>query len=308
MISTEQGSIALIPSMVKCLMKVEVIRMREDRPVTLTSYILDTPPEITWVRRPAVVICPGGGFNHVSNREAEPVASVFLSRGYHAFVLRYSNKSMGVSKVYPDVVYELANAILVIRRNADKWNIDPNRIAIVGFSAGGTVASLFSVNWHKDWLTKMVNAPKEMLKVSAAILAYPVVDFVAMHEMYMNKTIPQPAAGVLLEMASLAFGSSKFTVDDLREISATYHVDSNTPPTFIWTTADDDVVPIESIITYVNALARNKVPFEFHVFESGVHGLSLANRATASNQQQINPSVAKWVELALSWLERHIET
>ncbi|ABW02043.1 alpha/beta hydrolase [Caldivirga maquilingensis] len=287
-------------------MRIEVIRLRDDRPVTLTSYILDTSPEISWGRRPAIIICPGGGFVRTSDREAEPVASIFLSRGYHAFVLRYSTESMGVSKVYPDVVIELANAVVSIRRNADKWNIDPGRIAIIGFSAGGTVAALYSVNWHRDWLSKLVNAPKDTLKPSAVILAYPVVDFAVMNEVTKNNR-NTPAAGVLFKMMSLALGSGKFTEDDLRELSATYHVDENTPPTFIWTTADDDVVPVESIISYVNALARNKVPFEFHVFEKGVHGLSLADKTTASNPQHVNPPVAKWIELALSWLERHIE-
>lgn len=287
-------------------MRIDVIRLREDRPVTLTSYILDTPPEVAWKRRPAVIICPGGGFTFTSDREAEPVASIFLSKGYHSFVLRYSTESMGVSKVYPDVVVELANAVVTIRHNADKWGIDPSKIAILGFSAGGTVAALYSVNWHRDWLGKLVNAPKEVLKPSAVILAYPVVDFAVMNEVTKNNR-NTPAAGVLFKMMSLALGSSKFTEDDLRELSATYHVDENTPPTFIWTTADDEVVPVESVISYVNALARNKIPFEFHVFEKGIHGLSLADKTTASNPQQINPPVAKWIELALSWLERHLE-
>lgn len=106
-------------------MKIEVIRLREDRPVTLTTYILDTFPEIAWEKRPAVVICPGEAFLFTSDMEAEPVASVFLSKGYNAFVLRYTTASMGVKKVYPDVIYDLANAIVLIRRNAEKWNEDP---------------------------------------------------------------------------------------------------------------------------------------------------------------------------------------
>ena len=287
-------------------MKVEVFRIRDDRPVTLTSYVLDVPREVEWRRRPAVVICPGGGFTHVSDREAEPVASVFLSRGYHAFVLRYSNESMGVERVYPDIVYELANSITLIRRNADRWNVDADKLAILGFSAGGTVAALYSVNWHRDWLVNALRVPKDLLKPNALILAYPVVDFVAMYR-YAEANPNTPAAGVFYKMATLALGSGKFTIDDLKNISATYLVDSNAPPTFIWTTADDDVVPVETIIPYVEALARAKVPFEFHVFESGVHGLSLANKATASNPQQVNQPVSRWVELALSWLERHFE-
>lgn len=79
-------------------MKTEVIHLREDRPVTLTTYILDSSQEILWRKRPAVVICPGGAFLFTSDREAEPVALVFLAEGYHAFILRYTTASMGVKK------------------------------------------------------------------------------------------------------------------------------------------------------------------------------------------------------------------
>lgn len=191
----------------------------------------------------------------------------------------------------------------MIRQNAERWNIDPNKIVIVGFSAGGALASLYSVHWHREWLSSSMNVSKELLKPNAVILAYPGVDYVTMYEIFKNRS--GASTEMFLKSTSVTVGSEDISLEMLKEISAVNHVNSNTPPTFIWTTADDEYVPVESIITYVQALTQHKVPFEFHVFEKGGHGLSLADKTTAKIPEQINPSVAKWIKLALDWLERH---
>jgi acetyl esterase/lipase len=288
-------------------MKVDSIRLRDDRPVTLATYLLDLSPQIAWGKRPAVVICPGGGYMYTSDREAEPVATVFLSKGYHAFVLRYTTEDMSVKKVYPDALYDLAKAIALIRSRADEWGVERDKIALVGFSAGGHLAAMYSVQWHRGWLEKELGIPKEMLKLNAVILAYPAgLDFVTMYEVFKGRI--GRGVEVFRKMVSLLLGSSEegISVDKLREVSPITYVDSNTPPTFIWTTADDPIVPVESIIAYVYTLARNNVPFELHIFGHGVHGLSLSTRTTAKTLDQIDTRVAKWVDLALSWLEENV--
>ncbi|AJG41630.1 hypothetical protein TRQ7_09270 [Thermotoga sp. RQ7] len=285
-------------------MKVEVVNLRKDRPVVLTAYIVDSSQEISWKKRSAVVICPGGAFLFTSDREAEPVALKFLSKGYNAFVLRYTTASMGTEKVYPDVLYDLANAVVTIRKRAEDWNTDPEKVVIVGFSAGGALASLYSVMWHRKWLSETLNVSPDVLKPSAVILAYPGVDYVKMYEIF--KKSDGPASEMFFKSTITVLGTESFSVESLKEISATYHVDKNVPPTFIWTTSDDEYVPVESVITYVQALAQHGVPFEFHVFEKGGHGLSLADRTTARTSDQINPHVAKWIDLAFEWLEEHL--
>ncbi|MDK6028831.1 alpha/beta hydrolase [Ignisphaera sp. 4213-co] len=286
-------------------MKTEVIRLRDERPVTLATYVLDLSPQVSWERRPAVIVCPGGGLMYTSNREAEPVAAVFLSRGYHAFVLRYTTADMGVKKVYPDILYDLAKTVAIVRSKADEWGVDANKMVIVGFSAGGLLAAMYSTQWHRDWLAESLGVSKNLLKPNAVVLAYPAgLDFVTMYNIFRGGV--GPGAEVFHTMASLMLGSEEFTLEKLREISPVTYVDSNTPPTFIWTTADDSVVPVESILSYAHALAANKVPFELHVFASGVHGLSLADKTTARTSDQINPHVAKWIDLVLSWLQNHV--
>ncbi|MEM4512900.1 MAG: alpha/beta hydrolase [Ignisphaera sp.] len=287
-------------------MRFEVIKLRDDRPVKLYTYILDLSPQIAWGKRPAVIICPGGSFLYTSDREAEPVAMAFLSKGYHAFVLRYTTTDMGVKKVYPDIIYDLANALTLIRHNTNEWGIDPDKIAIIGFSAGGALAALYSVNWHRDWLSSSHNVSKENLKPNAVILAYPAaLDYITMYEALKKRS--GSAVEVFHRIISALLGAADIPVEKLKEVSAVYHVDQNTPPTFIWSTADDSIVPVESIITYVKALVEKGVPFELHIFDKGVHGLSLANRTTARNPEQINLYVSKWVELALNWLDKQFE-
>lgn len=285
-------------------MKVEIINLRKDRPVTLTSYILDTSPEIALKRRPAIIICPGGAFLYTSDREAEPVATRFLTKGYNAFVLRYTTASMGVKKVYPDVLYDLAKSISLIREKADEWSIAPDKIAILGFSAGGALAALYSVKWLEEWLSSSLKVSPEILRPSAVVLAYPGVDYVKMYEIFKN--LGGASAEMFFKSTATTIGTEEISYEILKEISAVSHVSENTPPTFVWTTADDKYVPVESVITYVQALAQHGVPFEFHVFEKGGHGLSLADITTAKTNDQKNSHVARWVDLAFEWLEEQL--
>ena len=141
-------------------MKTEVFTLPNGSDITLTTYILDTSEEMPNMKiRPAVLVCPGGGYNSCSDREAEPVAMAFLAQGYNAFVLRYS---VGKGKAaFPRPLEDAEAALELIRMNAGKWSVDKNKIAVIGFSAGGHLAAAL--------------AAMGRVRPNAVILGYPCI-------------------------------------------------------------------------------------------------------------------------------------
>jgi acetyl esterase/lipase len=252
--------------------------------VTLHSYILDNSKEFqTDKARPAIIICPGGAYLGTSDREAEPVALRFAAQGYHTFVLRYTTHfkewvhdfnnlpPSNENSAYPQPLFDLAIAILIVRENASKWLVDSEKIAICGFSAGGHLAASMGVHWHSGLLREKFNVHNEMLQPNAIILGYPLLDFQLMKEKI--ETESNEIARDLFNLANKAvFGTSSPSTEQFSELSPINYVSSRTPPTFIWHTADDELVYAENSLKFATVLAKHKVLYELHVFESGVHG------------------------------------
>lgn len=295
-------------------MLTQTLALYEDRSdVTLTTYILShTPTLLGDKRRPAVIVCPGGAYMNCSDNEAEPVAIRFNAMGYHAFVLRYSTYSgnqpgyfpdssdleVNANSVYPAPMLDLGKAFLCIRENADKWLVDTDRIAICGFSAGGHNCAMYAVNWEKPIISGHFGAPPDSFRPAAVILGYSLTDY---HLKSGEK--PSPSAKLLGEAASIAyFGTKTPSEEQLDMASPVLHVTKNTPPVFLWTTADDELVPAEHTTRMATALAKAGVPFEVHIFEHGLHGLSVSHQSSADSLMQADAKVTKWVELAEAWL------
>jgi len=288
----------------------------EDRPhVTMTGYLLHNSKEYqTDKRRPAVIVCPGGGFLMTSDREAEPVALRFAGLGYQAFVLRYSTYAKEgafdlemlseppVSQ-YPQPLYDLAQAIKTIRDNAAEWLIDPDRIAVAGFSAGGHVAASLGVHWHEPFLGDKLETDNERFKPNALLLGYPVVDFRYIKEEFDKRNNAQ-MQGLFTVVNRAVFGVPVPTGEQLEELNPCNHVSERTPPAFLWHTADDSLIFAGNSLRFANALAAHRVPYELHIFENGVHGLSLSDDTTAVDETQRNADVAAWFELAAKWLKK----
>ncbi len=293
----------------------ETIYLYEGRKdVTLTTYVLsDSSEMLAGGKRPAVLICPGGAYLACSDREAEPVAMAFATMGYHAFVLRYSvyggeafdNKFQGmVAKKecqYPAPMREIGQAIMCIKDHAEEWLVDSEKVAICGFSAGAHNCAMYETHWHLPVITEHFGREKEVFRPAACILAYCISDYT-----YMKKhAVRHEGATDLFDAANLSYLGTKDVTDaQLLEVSPAKCVTENTPPTFLWATAADDVVPVQHSILMANALADAKVPFEIHIFEEGQHGLSLATQASSAYKTQLNGDVRKWVELADAWLEK----
>lgn len=251
----------------------------------LKAFLIDVSYEIGKKNRPAVIVCPGGGYDFVSEREADPIAMRFAAYGVHAFVLQYSV----VGKLFPTALLELAQSVAYVRANAENWDIDPNKIAVCGFSAGGHLAASLGVYWNNDILKKPLGFTDQH-KPNAMILSYPVITSEKKYRH--NGSIRNLVGGV------------KTTQSILDQISLEKQVNRDTPRTFIWHCADDNCVPVENTICFISALSKNKISFESHIYPSGGHGLSLCDDTTASNPHHLNKTCSGWFDLALDWLKR----
>lgn len=207
---------------------------------------------------------------------------------------------------YPQPLVDLAKAMLIVRENAGKWLVDTNKIAVCGFSAGGHLAASLGVHWQSGMLREKLNTDNEWLKPNAVILGYPLLDYQLMKEKVEED--PNEFARGFWEISNKAvFGTPHPTEDQLLEVSPVKHVSVQTPATFIWHTADDALVYAENALNLATALARHKVPYELHVFESGVHGLSLSDETTAGNESHINEDCQVWFDLAAKWLNKRFK-
>lgn len=282
---------------------------------TYTMYLLNNSVEIDAGRKhPAVVICGGGGFMRVSEREKQPVALYFLNLGYQVFVLDYITKSMGIA-YYPGPVKDLAKMLMIIRENSEQWNINSERIAIIGFSAGGQICASLATQWHEEAFAKSIDAVAEpqMLRPNAVILCYPLLDYLFQMEKAESDNDSNsfsPSIGMkksdFMQMFLEAGVGINATEENYKMASPYYHVSEQTPPTFLWHTAQDELIYAGQSLRFAQSLSENHVPYEIHVFEEGAHGLSLANENSTSNPELINDDVSVWAELAVRFLKRHL--
>jgi acetyl esterase/lipase len=259
----------------------------EQETATLLTYILDNSPKIDPNRkRPMIVICPGGGYVHTSDREGEPVAIRLNAMGYHACVLKYSVKPA----VFPAALCQLARVIEMIREYKDEWNVDPNKIIVMGFSAGGHLTASLGVFWNKEYLTELLSVNKDQIKPNGLILSYPVI-----------------TSGEYAHRGSFQalLGHQSEDEEMLNLLSLEKQVTSETPPTFLWHTNSDIAVPVENSFLFAEALLKNKVPLEMHIYPQGVHGLSLGTEETKAidNELTLQPEVANWIEMAGRWVK-----
>ena len=250
---------------------------------TLECHVPDLTEEMGRRKRGALLICPGGGYDYCSEREASPVAYRFLGAGYAAFVLRYSC----VDKKFPTALLECAASVKYIRENSEKFDIDPDRIFVMGFSAGGHLAASMANLWDKKMLSDALGCESQMLKVNGSILAYPVI-------------LSDPK---LTHEGSIANLLCHKDDTKLREfLSMDKQVGKQTPPTFLWHCSDDGCVPVENSLYYMQALSAAGIPFEAHIYPNGGHGLALCDATTATWEGHYQPAAAKWAERCIDWM------
>ena len=237
----------------------------------LTVYLRDcveTMPQA--MERPLVLVVPGGGYTHVSAREGDPVALQFAAAGYHTAVLRYA---VGDDAAHGLPLRQLVSAIGLVRQHAAAWHVQPDKIAVCGFSAGGHLALSGAV--------LAVPGLPEQPRPDAVILGYPVIT---------AGEFAHRGSFVQLAGSEDAAAQQVFTLED--------KVTSDTPPVFVWHTMEDKTVPVENTLLLLAALRRAGVPCEAHLFEKGAHGTSIST----AEVDAADPHRAHWVALCLEWL------
>lgn len=250
---------------------------------SLTGYLRNHTPDFgLQTPQPAVIICPGGGYEHVSSREGEPVALRLLAAAIPAFVLTYS---VAPAK-YPTALSQLAGAVAFVRSHSKEWQIDPDKIIVAGFSAGGHLAASLGTKWWREDLQALGFDPQQ-IRPNGLLLSYPVI------------TAGEHAhRGSFTALLGAAADEETLLIHSLER-----QVTKETPPTFIWHTVADQAVPVENTLLFMTALQKQAIPFEAHLFPEGQHGLSLADETTGNQQFASEPHVAGWFELAVSWIK-----
>ncbi len=254
---------------------------------TLTSLCISNTGELKLSPRRAILVCPGGGYSALSDREAEPIATQFLAAGYATFILRYTTGRAGACDYKP--LKQVALAIRYIREHATEYNVDPKYVFTCGFSAGGHLAASAGVLWDSPVLDEVLSgAPRDVARPTGMILSYPVITA----GKYTHK-------GTIQNLC----GKSVYTEEEADRFSLEKHVSPTTPPAFLWHTFSDQAVPVQNALFFAEAMRTAGVPFEMHIFPEGVHGLALSNEQTRSGDDTfVVPHAAIWVELALRWL------
>lgn len=248
----------------------------------MTTYLISYSEAMKIQKRPLIIICPGGGYRYVSEREGEMIAFQWNALGYHAVVLKYSVNPA----LYPTALLELAEVMKTVKEHSAEWYVDTERILVEGSSAGGHLAASYGMFWKKPFLAEKTGIAPEELRPAGMILHYPVITS--------GEYAHQDSFRMLL-------GEKYEELKD--EMSLENQVNKDVPPTFIWHTNEDKSVPAENSLLLALAMRRNNVPVELHLYAKGGHGLALADERTmCADGSGTEKECTSWVALADMWM------
>src|SRR5436190_7721662 len=240
---------------------------------TLTPY-LPPPDKATGA---AIIVCPGGGYSHLADHEGRPVAEWLNTLGITAFVFKYR---LGPRYHHPAPLLDAARAIRTVRARATQWHLDPNRIGILGFSAGGHLAATIGTRFDAGTPDAADNIERVSSCPDLMMLIYPVIT--------MGEFTHAGSKRMLL--------GENPSADLVKLLSNDEHVTKETPPAFLVHTADDPGVPVENSLRFAEALRKMKVPVEVHIYEHGPHGFGLGGK---------DPILSTWPQRSADWLKVH---
>lgn len=235
---------------------------------TISPYMIDSD-------RPTgcVIVCPGGGYAHRAPHEGEPIARALNDRGISAAVCDY--RVAPYRHPYP--LLDAQRAIRWVRANAKELNVKPDAVGILGFSAGGHLVTTAATHYDGG-LSDGDEIDRQSSRPDAVIPCYAVISFGEYkHTGSMKNLLGEDPPAELMQ-----------------SLSNETQVTEDTPPAFLWHTADDPAVPVENSLLFAEALSAHKVRYELHIYRTGRHGLGLAADF---------PHIATWIDLCAEWLQ-----
>jgi acetyl esterase/lipase len=232
-------------------------------------------------RGSCVLICPGGGYGNLAPHEGRTIGEFLASHGIAGAVLKYR---IAPRYQHPAPFLDVSRGMRLLRHRAGELRLDPHRLAVMGFSAGGHLASTLSTQFDAGNAAAPDPIDREPSRPDASVLCYPVITMSEpfMHAGSRNNLLGKPSEPMTAEQQDLG-----------RQMSSERRVTEKTPPTFVFHTVDDAAVPIENALVYLDALRKAKVSFEAHLYETGRHGVGLASD---------DPRLSTWGPLLVSWL------
>lgn len=261
-------------------MRHKIVELNPERNVSLEvcafNAVRPELPEAPFDQlRPAIIICPGGGYTMLSEREADPVAIAFQRFGFQCFILRYSIRE---HSTFPNPAVDVLRSVRWVRANAAEYGVNPEQVTVLGFSAGGHVTALSGTMHDRPEVLEAEQAEYDDL----------------------FEFSPRPNA--IVPSYAVFSADWELPADNIMRVDTISAVGPHVPPAFVWTTGTDGTVPASQSLRFVNALAEHGVPFEYHHFAHGVHGLSTSDPLSCGPEMPTPENAHTWVELCARWL------
>lgn len=239
-------------------------------------------------KNPLMLIFAGGSFTSISKREQEPIALKYLSEGFNVALVNYNLLTQEIS-LFPNAALCGLATIEYFRKNATEFEINPEQVITAGFSAGGAVVAIMNSLINDNEFLNTYGFKIDDIKPNGTILGYPLLEL---------DSLQTPYPTVMKNKLS----------DELIFRDANAGVSSLTPPTFLFHTANDNLVPVSNTLNYAKSLDKHHIPFEVHIYPDGVHGISTARKISATDRYgEINPIVSTWMSLSISWVNKLFE-
>jgi acetyl esterase/lipase len=281
-------------------MQIKTVVLKDPARSNLDCYLYDAPLEYKKdYLAPAMIVCPGGGFVVLSPREAEPIALRYFAEGYAAFVVHYPVGESGAE--FPQGLLALAAAVAHVRERAGEYHVNPGQINVCGFSAGGHVAASLACEWNREVIYGALHTQSERIKPNAAVISYGVIDLEQQYH-YPEEEFQGRIRDGTEAMFRRLLGKGPYSAAQKDSVALQKQVSPSTAPCFIWHTVDDKTVHVMNSLVFAEALAKNRVPFDLHLYRTGLHGLALANGITQTRAGDVNPVCAEWIEKSTRWL------
>ena len=257
--------------------------------VPLSCYLPDAAPRTYYPNnRPAVIVLPGGGYGMTYPGEGEPIALSYVAHGFCGFVLDYSVYPAR----FPQALVEALEAVRFVREHASEYGIDPQKIAVCGFSAGGHLAACTGTLWNNACLDEYLDQEREMYRPNAMFLAYPVINVASHKGSYLN-LFSQKEEDLTQEMQDL--------------LNLENQVSKRTPPAFLWHTTADSTVPAKASLEFALALAKEKIPYEIRIWSGDRHGTGLGNYVTEPKHAPLcDHPCAAWVKDSVDFFFKNV--